>query len=402
VASNSLNDFVAGALRRQTEEQRDFLICSRDDIPNYYVQFPYPGEHPTTLCCEAISDIWLPPDLALGETGAAALLELGWTAPTTDASTRIQGWNATRKTWITTNWFQEFQLKDTDSYEAIAETLTKTLSSVYGFSSGRLRIELGPSIETPALIGRFDVADASETWATAEAPDATESPARCLTAEEMSAPAPPEYEWFSKLADIPGVAWEPPPELTASPEQHLRSARPVRDPDGYSSIGVAWVADDGTLIGGGYSRDKSAAEIALDARYRDDVEADEHVIVDAAAAALVLPGTRHDYHSALGSLADAETLEPEWIERALIADLQLILGNPAAALISPRWQYTGSLQSMAYSSIRRLMALYVNEGFLVDAERVEATIDALPGEPHPSYDHGRASRVIEALEALRT
>jgi hypothetical protein len=217
----------------------------------------------------------------------------------------------------------------------------------------------------------------------------------------MTVPAPPEYKWFSNVADVPGVTWEPPPELAASPEPRLASARPVHDPDGYSALEVAWVADDGTLIGGEYSRDRSPAEVVLDARYESDGTVDEGLAMRAAVMALALPGTRYDYHSALEALANAERSEPDWIERALIADMQLIVGNPAAALVSPRWGNIPNLQSSAHS-IRRLMALYVSEGFLVDAERVEATIDALPGEAHPSYDYGRVSGVSEALDALRT
>ena len=48
------------------------------------------------------------------------------------------------------------------------------------------------------------------------------------------------------------------------------------------------------------------------------------------------------------------------------------------------------------------MALYASEGFLADAQRVEAILDELPEEGRRSYDSVRIADVIEALEALQT
>jgi len=43
-------------LQQQTEERRDFLICFPDEAPDYYVQFPHPGDSPAVLYAEAVSE----------------------------------------------------------------------------------------------------------------------------------------------------------------------------------------------------------------------------------------------------------------------------------------------------------------------------------------------------------
>jgi hypothetical protein len=138
----------------------------------------------------------------------------------------------------------------------------------------------------------------------------------------------------------------------------------------------------------------------LEGRYEQARDAE--VVTRTVATALALPGTRHDYHTALEWLAGTEGIDPGWIERALLADVQLIAGNALAALNSPRWgDREGSLAAAGYP-IWRLTALYLSEGFLADALRIEAMLDTLPEDARSDYRVGRASRVHRELEALRT
>src|SRR5262249_44995101 len=115
-----------------------------------------------------------------------------------------------------------------------------------------------------------------------------------------------------------------------------------------------------------------------------------------------LPGTRYDYHSALRWLAGAEGIDPGWIERALLADIQLIAGNAQAALNSPRWGDREASLADAGSPVWRLIALYLREGFLADALRIEGMLDTLPEEARIGYRLGRPTRLVQELEALRT
>jgi hypothetical protein len=217
---------------------------------------------------------------------------------------------------------------------------------------------------------------------------------------EVSLPAPSSYEWFSSLADVPGLDWTTPPGVAETPDPRLTSARPVPDPESYSSSGIAWVDADGTVLADDFSRDQSPAELVLERRYEQARNAD--VVIRTVATALALPGTRHDYHTALEWLAGTEGIDPGWIEHALLADVQLIAGNPRAAVSSPRWGDTeGSLAAAGYP-VWRLIELYLSEGFLADALRVEAMLHALPEEARSDYHLGRATRVLEELEALRT
>ncbi len=400
MTAHDVADFLAAALQQQTEEGRDFLICSPDEVLDYYVQLPHPGERPAVLYAEAVSDSYLPPDLAVGAEGAGALSGLGWNAPTTDPSTSTTGWDESRRTWVSSNWFREFKLDDDDAYHTIADTILETLRRVYGYSDGRLRVELGPSGRSAGRVGIFDPnSTIGEEWSLVEESPLPVSPPRGLTAEELSLPAPSGYEWFPSLADVPGVDWTTPPGMAETPDPRVASARPVPDPQGYSRTGIAWVTADGTLLADDFSRDQSPAELVLEPRYEQ--AGDAEVVTRTVATALALPGTRHDYHAALEWLAGTEGMDPGWIERALLADVQLIIGDPRAAFSSPRWGDTeGSLAAAGYPAWR-LMELYVSEGFLAAASRVEAILDALPEEARSDYRFGRATRVVEELEALR-
>lgn len=400
MTAHNIVDFLATALQQQTEERRDFLICSPHDAPDYYVQLPHPGEHPAVLYAEAVSDAYLPADLAIGAEGAAALSGLGWNPPTTDPSTSTTGWDESRQAWASSNWFREFTPDEDDAYTTIAETILETLRGVYGYADGRLRIELGPSDHSAGLVGIFDATSmTAEEWSVSEEAPLSAAPPRRFSAEEVSQPAASSYEWFRSLADVPGVDWTTPPGDAEAPDPRLASARPVPDPESYSRSGIAWVSADGMALADRFSSDQSPAELVLERRYEQARDAD--IVTRSVATALALPGTRYDYHAALEWLAGTEGVDPEWIERSLLADVNLVAGNPRAALSSPRWgDREGSLAAAGYP-VWRLMELYLREGFLADALRVEGMLDALPEEARSDHRLGRATRVIEELEALR-
>lgn len=118
---------IAGALRRQTREQRDYLIVMSDPKRNYYVQFPHPGaESRDVLYCEAVSDEWLDSANELGEAGASRLRALGWSDPEANSP----------------NWSREFLLQGGADFEQIAATLVETLSDVYGYDGGPLDLQI--------------------------------------------------------------------------------------------------------------------------------------------------------------------------------------------------------------------------------------------------------------------
>lgn len=401
MTAQNVADFLAAALQQQTEERRDFLICSPDETPDYYVQLPHPGEHPGVLYAEAVSDSYLTPELAIDTEAASALSGLGWNAPTTDPSTSTTGWDESRQAWVSANWFREFRLDDDDAYLTIAETMLETLRSAYGYTDGRLRVELGPSDRSAGLVGIFDpTSTTADEWSVAEEASFPVAPARRFSTKEVDQPAPSSYEWFPSLADVPGVDWTTPPGGAETLDARLTSARPVPDPESYSRSGIAWVDADGTVLADDFSRDQSPAELMLEGRYEQARDAE--VVTRTVATALALPGTRHDYHTALEWLAGTEGIDPGWIERALLADVQLIAGNALAALNSPRWgDREGSLAAAGYPSWR-LTALYLSEGFLADALRIEVMLDTLPEDARSDYRVGRASRVHKELEALRT
>src|SRR5687768_8058406 len=116
MSAHDVADFLAATLQRQPDEGRDFLICSPDEAPDYYVELPHPGEHPAVLYAEAVSDSYLPPDLAIGAEGAATLSGLGWAPPPTNPSTSTAGWDESRGVGVSSNWFREFKLDDDAAY----------------------------------------------------------------------------------------------------------------------------------------------------------------------------------------------------------------------------------------------------------------------------------------------
>ncbi len=135
---------IAQALRFQTVEARDYLIIWGDRDRNYYVQFPSPQRPgpsglPPSLHSEAVSDLYLTPENALGKQGAKCLLGLGWDAPTSAQALRryVVGGE-------TANWHREFGLPGDEAFRSIADVVLKTLSNAYGYSGGSLELDIAP------------------------------------------------------------------------------------------------------------------------------------------------------------------------------------------------------------------------------------------------------------------
>lgn len=171
-------------------------------------------------------------------------------------------------------------------------------------------------------------------------------------------------------------------------------------PDPGSAVGpkVAWIALDGTPIAEEQWGFESPAQVVLNRL--DDWGEHPAPVLETVVAALALPGTRYDYHSAFGRLAGAAGMDPDWVERALLADVQLVLSDPRSAVTSP---WSASIDSSHSASVPfgRLIQLYVREGFLVDALRVEAVLETLPEKFREDYLVRLPARVCDALRALQ-
>ena len=75
---------------------------------------------------------------------------------------------------------------------------------------------------------------------------------------EMSAQP---MEWFSGLAEVPGVDWHSPEGVV--PDPRLAAARPVVDPDSYLNPPIVWVDGYGRPIHPSSVSYRSPAELEL-------------------------------------------------------------------------------------------------------------------------------------------
>jgi hypothetical protein len=207
------------------------------------------------------------------------------------------------------------------------------------------------------------------------------------------------YEWFHCLNEVPGVEWTT-PEGTAV-DARLAAAQPVADRNSYSPLGVIWIDSRGRPIGDGYMSGRSPAGSALEGRWeiRDPVQ-----VSGKACQALALPGLRSDYHEALSWLAGMPGIDGDLLERTIVADVQLVLADPLAALTSP-WSIDlerDYVLSQACGPILRLVQLYLGEGFIVEAAEAEKLLDRLPAEAQPQHEYWtKPAAVAVALEALQ-
>ena len=218
-------------------------------------------------------------------------------------------------------------------------------------------------------------------------------------------------EWFTALTDVPGVVWREPDGVVV--DSRLSDARPVPDERGYSPLGVAWVDSAGKPIADDYRTYMSPSELllqplweALDSegdtvyavRRRDPDEA-----MRTALHALAVPGTRFDYHQALTSLSNVEGANGALVEFALQADVQLVVGDPSAAVVSPLTDRSDSKWALLQASepVLRLVSLYVAEGFLIDAAAAERLLDELPEASRPRQVYWkRPDDIASALQEV--
>jgi hypothetical protein len=133
----------------------------------------------------------------------------------------------------------------------------------------------------------------------------------------------------------------PPPDLVV--DQRLSEARPVADERSFSPLGIAWTDGARRPIADDYRTYMSPAELALQGRWQaSDPDNDEYglqrdpvEVARIACQALALPGTRSDYHQALSWLSHVDGVPGALVERSLLADVELVLGDPADALSLP-------------------------------------------------------------------
>jgi hypothetical protein len=229
----------------------------------------------------------------------------------------------------------------------------------------------------------------------------------------MSAHPRKSLQWFRALTEVPGVVWTQPAGVAV--DLRLSDARPIPDEHGFSPLGVTWVDNAETPIADDYRSYMSPAELVLQGRWQENdpdrdvhgVQRDPTEVVHTACQAVALPGTRFDYHQALRWLSNAEGVLGSLVEQALKADIELVLSDPADAVVSPWSLMTGTdsdlLLSQASDPILRLMSLYVAEGFLIEASATEELLERLPDAARPRQQYWRRpGEIASALAGLRT
>lgn len=170
---------------------------------------------------------------------------------------------------------------------------------------------------------------------------------------------------FGSIAEVPGIIWTPPVPTPAV-------------------VAALKVCEDF----------QTPAGAALQRLYEAETCADAVAAMNFAAA---LPGTRHDYHEIMESALDHFGDAPEWIEWACQVDIQLVQGDPAAAIRDGRGHRR---HDAACSPFLRLASLYVDEGFLAEALNIERALQQLPRELQPRYEWTRPSALIAGLDEL--
>lgn len=227
----------------------------------------------------------------------------------------------------------------------------------------------------------------------------------------MSARPKESFEWFRALTEVPGVVWAQSSDVVA--DRRLSEARPIPDQRSFSPLGVTWVDSVGTPIADDYRTHMSPSELLLQPLWEEQESEGGTVYTvsrrepDEAARtalhALAVPGTRFDYHRALESLSNLEGVTGALVELALQADVQLVVGNPSAAVVSPLTDRSDRKWALLQASepVLRLVRLYLAEGFLVDAAAAERLLDELPEASRPRQAYWKhPDDVASALERV--
>jgi hypothetical protein len=206
---------------------------------------------------------------------------------------------------------------------------------------------------------------------------------------------PKEIDWFNRLAEVPGVGYEPQQPL---PRPALWNARPqifsYDDGEGRKVKSLMWPSEDGGETSAspaqshGLSDRRNASAREVTANLRETLE---------------LPGDAGDYHFALQLSADAlwarRKEDPSLIETVVelcLLNIRLIEARPEAVTD----QYAkGPISYYSVTAFRRLVDVYRREGLVrealavsrrgerfdqaVDLEELEAQVAALDAEPVP-------------------
>ncbi len=203
-----------------------------------------------------------------------------------------------------------------------------------------------------------------------------------------------ETEWFKRLAEVPGVGYEPPQPL---PRPALRNARPkvvtYDDVGGRKLRSLMWPSS----AGGETSASPVQSHSPSDPRNASTQE-----ILANLGEALELPGLPSDYHfaiqSAAGALWSRRKEDPSLIETSMelyLLDLRLVEAQPQAI----RDEYSQQPSYYAVEGLSCLVDIYTREGSIREAlavskrgerfgqavhvDTLEAQVAALNAEPLP-------------------
>lgn len=119
--NDNLVTIVNSLKRIQTEGgSGNFVVLNISTPKNYYIQFT--GESgKSKLYAEAVSNNYLQPEFVLSEKQIAQLQSIGWCSPPVDG-----------------NFYQEWQARNDEDRELIAEVVMLTFTEVYGLSANQL------------------------------------------------------------------------------------------------------------------------------------------------------------------------------------------------------------------------------------------------------------------------
>jgi hypothetical protein len=206
-------------------------------------------------------------------------------------------------------------------------------------------------------------------------------------------------QWFKRMGDIPGIAYDPPVAVDRSKLQgHDAVARVARyEFDGDINESLRWGADDAPDedFGAGASPAHAVAFGGLDA------EMETSALLKRLWEGLELPGQPSDYHFAVQGVAQNLTSrrarEPEvleWVEYLCLLDVRLVQACPDAITNT----FGGDEAARRFYSVptfQSLIDLYTREGFLADALNVARIAKRFEQERAP------VAELEERIAALR-
>ena len=185
--------------------------------------------------------------------------------------------------------------------------------------------------------------------------------------------------WFTSFSDVPGVVWGPLVPINTRTLKHRdATASTVRRQDYLDptssreelcwSHGDQWSGSPASQYKRGLEEQRSPEKTA---RHVSEI--------------LALPGTPSDYHFAIlaacENLWGARTNELRvlhWIERMCLADIAMFEAIPGVAARVDR-DRMGIDQISAGPCFAQLRTIYLREGFLAEAAKLEARMHSIQG-----------------------